>query len=247
MTVRLFSFFTKVSANDERELGQMAWVHCRSENLSCPQLFHALPLFACSTPGVGMDVNILLQQPLFPRLLVRSVSGAVRLFKCRSETEINTRFVADLTRIGQDLMNGERACRLYGFRRGGAQAPLDATGLFEQVMRLGGWSSISGSFFRYVASMNSRCTVRSTLRSYRQDEVTQVVAQVTASYGRWTSGVVREVCRRAIGEDGVIDHEAIVAIEMKHVRKLCSLVCECVLTLRFGTVAAYASDGENKT
>jgi len=80
-----------------------------------------------------------------------------------------------------------------------------------------------------------------------QDEVTQVVAQVTASYGRWTSGVVREVCRRAIGEDGVIDHEAIAAIEMEHVRKLCSLVCECVLTLRFGTVAAYASDGENKT
>jgi len=169
MTVRLFSFLTNVSANDERELGQMAWVHCRSEHLNFPHLFHALLLFACSAPGVGMDINILLQQPLFPSLLVRSVSGAVRLFKCRSETEINTRFVADLTRIGQDLMNGERACRLYGLRRRGAQALLDATGLFEQVMRLGGWSSTSGSFLRYVASMNSRGTLRSTLRSYRQD------------------------------------------------------------------------------
>jgi len=244
MTVRLFSLFTQVSAKDERDLGQMGWVHCRSEHLNFPQLFHALLLFACSAPGVGMDVNILLQQPLFPSLLVRSVSGAVRLFKSRSETEINTRFVADLTRIGQDLMNGERACRLYGFRRGGAQALLDATGLFEQVMRLGGWSSASGSFFRYVAAMNSRGTLRSTLRSFRQDDITQVVAQVSTSYGRWTSGVVREVCRRAIGDDGVIDHDAIAAIEKAHVQKLCSLLCECVLTLRFGTMDAHASDGE---
>jgi len=37
-----------------------------------------------------MDVGILLQQPLFPSLLVLSVTGAVRLFKRRSETEINT-------------------------------------------------------------------------------------------------------------------------------------------------------------
>ena len=244
MTVRLFSFFTQVSAKDERELGQMGWVHCRSEHLNFPQLFHALLLFACSAPGVGMDVNILLQQPLFPSLLVRSVSGAVRLFKSRSETEINTRFLADLTRIGQDLMNGERACRLYGFRRGGAQALLDATGLFEQVMRLGGWSASSGSFFRYVAAMNTRGTLRSTLRSFRQDEITQVVSQVTASFGMWTSGVVRDVCLRAIGGDGVIDHDAIAAIESDHVKKLCSLLCQCVLTLRFGTVAAYTSDEE---
>jgi len=71
-----------------------------------------------------------------------------------------------------------------------------------------------------------------------------VVAQVSTSYGRWTSGVVREVCRRNIGDDGVIDHDAIAAIEMAHVQKLCSLLCECVLTLRFGTMAAHASDGE---
>jgi len=54
------------------------------------QLFHAQLHFGCSAPGVGMDVGILLQQPLFPSLLVLSVTGAVRLFKRRSETEINT-------------------------------------------------------------------------------------------------------------------------------------------------------------
>jgi len=242
--VRLFSFFTQMSAKDEREVGQLGWVHCRSEHLNFPQLFHALLHFGCSAPGVGMDVGILLQQPLFPSLLVRSVAGAVRLFKRRSETEINTRFVADLARIGQDLMNGERACRLYGFRRGGAQALLDATGLFEQVMRLGGWSTTSGSFFRYIASMNSRGTLRSTLRSFRQDEITQVVAQVMATYGKWTSGVVRDVCRRAIGEDGEVSQDAVVEIENDHVKKLCSMVCQCVLTLRFGTEDAHSSDDD---
>jgi len=115
MTVRLLSFFTQMSAKDEAEVGQLAWVHCRSEHLNCSQLFHALLLFACSAPGVGMSVPTLLQQPRFPSLLVRSLTGAVRLFKRRSKTEINTRFVSDLARIGQDFINGERSCRLYSF------------------------------------------------------------------------------------------------------------------------------------
>jgi len=129
--------------------------------------------------------------------------------------------VADLVRIGQDLMNGERACRLYGFRRGGAQALLDTSGLFEEVMRLGRWSTTSGSFFRYIASMNSRGRLRSTLRSFRQVEITQVVPQVMATYGKWTSGVVRDVRRRSIGEDGEVIQDAIVEIESDHVEKLC--------------------------
>jgi len=138
MTVRLFSFFTQVSAEEERELRQKGWFHCRSERLNFSKLSHAPLLFACFAMCAGMDEKTLLQQPLFPSPLVRSVSGAVRLFKSCSKSEINTRFVADLTRIGQDLMNRERARRLSGFRRGGAQALLNATGLIEQVIRLGG-------------------------------------------------------------------------------------------------------------
>jgi len=111
-------------------------------------------------------------------------------------------------------------------------------------MRLGGWSSSCGSFVRCVAAMNSRGTLRSTQRSFRQDEITQIVAQVSNSHGGWTAGVAREVCRRAIEDEGVIDHGAIATINMAHVQKLCSLMCECVLTLRNGTIAALASDGE---
>jgi len=59
--------------------------------------------------------------------------------------------------------------------------------------------------------------------------------------------VAREVCRRAIGDDGVIDHDAIAEINMAHVQKLCLLLCECVLTLRSGTIAAHASDGKQLT
>ena len=119
---------------------------------------------------------------------------------------------------------------------------IDATGLFEQVMRLGGWSAISGSFFRYIAAMNTQGTLRSTFRSFRQDEVTQVVAHVMATYAKWSSSVLRDVCRRAIREDGVVDQDAVVAIEKDHVKILCSLVCDCVLTFRFGTEDAHSSD-----
>lgn len=218
-------------------IGQTAYVHCNSEHMNFPQLFHGLVYFACSAPGVGVDVNKLNQQYLFPSLLQRSVGGTAALFKKRSETELNARFVADLERIGMAYINGERACRMYGFRRGGAQALLNQTGLFEQVMRLGGWRSDSNSFLKYVTAMNSRGTLRSTLRSFRKDEVTQVVAQVVATYNTWTSGVVRDLCSRALGEDGFVDARAVTDIQTKHVKDLCSLICQCVLILRQGSGA----------
>jgi len=92
--------------------------------------------------------------------------------------------------------------------------------------------------------MNSRGRLRSTLRSFRQDEITQVVPQVMATYGKWTSGVVRDVRRRSIGEDGEVSKDAIVEIERDHVEKLCAMVCQCVLTLRFGTEDAHSSDDD---
>jgi len=216
------------------ELGSDAHVQCPSEHLNVPQLFMTLLLFACSAPGVGVDVGMLHAQPLFPSLQARSVSGAVSFFKRRSETEINARFIADLGRIGMALLNGERACRMYGFRRGGAQMLLDLTGKFEQVMRLGGWTVTSSSILSYLTAMNSRGTLRSTLRSFRQNEVTQIVAQLSSAYSRWTVGVVRDVVQRALGETGEVDHAAIVAIEAQNVKVLCTLMTECVLALRNG-------------
>jgi len=207
--IRFFIYYAQMTAADEAELGQSALVLCNSEHLNFPQLFSGLVFFACSAPGVGADVNRLGQQYLFPSLLQRSVKGTAALFKKRTETEVNNRFLADLSRIGMAYINGERACRLYGFRRGGAQALLNATGLFEQVMRLGGWRTDSGSFFKYITAMNSRGTLRSTLRSFRVDEVTQVVAQVMASYSHWTAGVVRDLSSRALGKDSGVDADCV--------------------------------------
>lgn len=235
--IRLYSYFAEVTLAEEEKIGQTAFVHCNSEHLNFPQLFNSLMLFACSAPGVGVDASKLEKQYLFPSLLQRSVSGTAALFKKRSETEVNNRFVADLERIGRAYINGERACRMYGFRRGGAQALLNETGLFEQVMRLGGWRADSNSFLKYVTAMNSRGTLRSTLRSFRRDEVTQVVAQVMASYKEWTAGVVRDLCTRAIGEDGFVAADVVADIEKRHTNQICTIICECVLTLRSGSGA----------
>jgi len=234
MTVRIFSYFSKVSATDVEELGSDAYVQCPSEHLNVPQLFMTLLLFACSAPGIGVDVGMLHNQPLFPSLLARSLSGVVSFFKRRSETEMNTRFIADLARIGMSLMNGERACRMYGFRRGGAQFFLDLTGKFELVRRLGGWTVTSSSILSYLTAMNCRGTLRSTLRSSSQNEVTQVVAQLSLTYSRWTVGVVRGVVQRALTQDGKVGHAELVAIEEINVKVLCTLLTECVLALRSG-------------
>ena len=173
-----------------------------------PQLFNSLLLFSSSAPSVGTEVGMLYLHPQLPSLLARCVSGAISLFKRRSETEINTRFLADLTRIGMALMLGERACWVYGFRRGGAQALLDLTRIFDQVIRLGGWSVTSTSIIKYLSKMHARGTQRSTLRSFRADAVTQIIAQLTFTYSRWTVGVVWVVAQRALGEIGVVDPAA---------------------------------------
>lgn len=233
--VRFYSFYAEVTLAEEEQIGQSAYVHCNSEHLNFPQLFMGLLHFATSAPGVGVDVTRLNQQYLFPSLLQRSVKGTAALFKKRSETEVNSRFVADLGRIGRAYINGERACRMYGFRRGGAQALLNETGLFEQVMRLGGWRPDSNSFLKYVTAMNSRGTLRSTLRSFRKDEVTQVVAQVVGTYNAWTAGVVRDLCSRALGEDGTVNADVVANLEKKHATLLCAMICKCVLVLRSGS------------
>jgi len=247
MTVRLYSYFTVVSEHDVRNVGANSYVHCPCEHLNVPQLFNSLLLFASSAPGVGTDVGMLYLQPLFPSLLSRSVSGAVSLLKRRSETEINTRFLADLSRVGLALMLGERACRMHGFRRGRAQVLLDLTGKFELVMRLGGWTVTSTSVIKYLSNMNARGTLRSSLRSFRADEVTQIVAQLTSTYSRWTVGVVREVVQRALGEGGVVGRAACASIEQDSVKVLCTLLCECVLALRHGKEGAAESDDDKAT
>lgn len=233
--IRFYSFFAEVTLAEEEQIGQSAYVHCNSEHLNFPQLFMGLMNFATSAPGVGVDVSQLNKQYLFPSLLQRSVRGTAALLKKRSETEVNCRFVADLERIGRAYIKGERACRMYGFRRGGAQALLNETGLFEQVMRLGGWRPDSNSFLKYVTAMNSRGTLRSTLRSFRKDEVTQVVAQVVGTYNAWTAGVVRDLCVRAIGEDGQVNADAVADVEKRHTDQLCGMICQCVLVLRSGS------------
>ena len=194
--------FSTVTATDLDELRSDAHVRCPSEHLNVPQPFMTLLKFACSALGIGVDVGILKKQPLIPRLLARSLTGVVSLFKRRSETEIHARFIADLSRIDMSLIIGERACRMYGFRRGGAQFLLDLTGKIEFVMRPGGWTVTSSSIRSYLTAMNSRGTLRSTLRSFSHNEVTQVVAQLSSTYSRWTVGVARDVVQLALTDDG---------------------------------------------
>jgi len=244
LNVRVFSFFANVSTEEEKHHGVQAFVQCPSEELNLPQLLQPVVLFSLSAPGVHMDMVILAEQPIFPSLSQRTMAGCVAFFKKRSETDVNGRFVADLARIGQDLVLGERACRMYGFRRGGAQALLDRTGLYEQVMKLGEWNPTSNSFLRYITQMNARGTLRSTLRSFAQDDVTQVVAQLLSTYNTWAVGLVRDLCAHASFRDGVVDHAAMVEFEAKNVKVLGTLVCECVLSLRNGKEEEAASERE---
>jgi len=93
--------------------------------------------------------------------------------------------------------------------------------------------------------MNAKGTLRSTPRSFTPDEITQVVAQLMGSYSEWAVGVVRRLYVQADVEDGQMVHSSVAAFEAENVRVLCSIVRECILTLRHGKAdEAVSSDDE---
>jgi len=124
---------------------------------------------------------------------------------------------------------------------------LNETSLFEQVMRLGGWRADSSSLFKNVTATDSRGTLRSTLRSLQENEVTQVVAQVMATYNTWTAAVVRDLSTRALGQVRSVDAGFVAKIEANHVKKLCVMVSQCVLVLHQGTgdTEGFSDDDED--
>lgn len=96
-------------------------------------------MLALSHPALGLDTLTLLDKPLFVGITLREHIGVVSLLRPRMEDEENTRFLAVLALIGEPPVDGERACRMYGFQRGGGQKLLNQTGKFELVMRITDW------------------------------------------------------------------------------------------------------------
>jgi len=232
--IRVYSYFAYVSPEEEERVGMMAAVQCTAEHLNLPQWYMGALLTAAKTPAVLSGGVSLGDQPVFASLSVGGKNSKVLHMRRRTPDEINERLTRDLRRIGQDVQNGEQAIRMYGFRRGGAQHMLNWSGKFELVMRLGDWRPDSDSFLVYMTNMNARGTLRSTLRSYGQDDVTQVVAQVTATYNKWTLGVVRNLCDRVLGKEQPMSLSEVTAFDEAASRELCAMFIKCVLQLRHG-------------
>jgi len=127
----------------------------------------------------------------------------------------------------------------------GAQALLHETGHCEQVMHLGGRRPDASSIFKYIKAINSRRTLRSTLRSFRTDELTQVFAQVMATDNQWTAAAVRDVSARVLQQDGGVDGELVAKIGAQHVKKLRFIICQCVFVLRQGADEVHGSSDDD--
>lgn len=233
LIIRVYSFFAFVSEEEEEALGNSTVIQCASEHMNLPQLFMGALCLAAGSPSVANNGSILADLPLFP-CMSSGKSFKVIFNRRRTSQEINDRLARDLRRIGQDRMDGQRAVCMYGFRRGGAQHLLDVTGKYELVMRLGDWKPDSSSFFVYLTNMNARGTLRSTLRSYAKDDVTQMVAQIMAMHNSWTLDVVRSLRERMTGKAAPMDAAAVVAFDNQAAAKLCWVMIECVLQLRHG-------------
>lgn len=242
LVMRIFSCFAEVSAAEQEELGRSNVMRCPSQHLNLPSLYQGLLCLAIEHPLVSMDPLILADTPLFTSTSARSRRGAVGAIRPMSEHEMHSRFAADSARIGESRVNGQRPCRMYGFRRGGAQDLLDRTGDYELVMRLGDWKANSDSFLVYLTNMHARGTLRSTLRSYRVDEVMQTVAQVTQAHTQWVISNLQRWRSIVASAEGPSQQE-VADYERKSVDTLARILCELTLVLRNGARAADDGNG----
>ncbi|KAK1869317.1 hypothetical protein I4F81_011795 [Pyropia yezoensis] len=240
--VRLYSYFAYVSQEEEDSLGSPTVIPCNTEDTNLPQLFKGVLALAASSPVVGNNGAVLSDLPVIPQMSTAGNRHSDLLLRPR--TDINERLTRDLRRVGLDLNNGQRAVSLYGFRRGGSQDLLDWSAKFELVMRLGDWKVDSTSFFIYLTNMNARGTLRSTLRSYGQNDVSQTVAQIMAAHNKWAVGVVASLRARVLGQEAPLDAAGVTAFDLGAAAKLCTIFIECVLLLRYGRADAVPDSEE---
>lgn len=244
LIVRIYSYYAYVSPEEEAELGMQTVIQCNNAETNLPQLFMGVLSMAAAAPVVSNNGAILADMPVFPHMATGGNRNVVLFLRPR--TDVNERLTRDLRRIGMDLNNGERAVRTYGFRRGGSQDLLDWSGKYELVMRLGDWNVKSTSFFTYVTNMNARGTLRSTLRSYGQDDVTQTVSQIMAMHNQWAVEVVASLRARVLGSEPPLDAAGVTAFDNAAAAKLCSLFIACVLQLRHGRADGKPHDSDDE-
>lgn len=230
--VRIYSYNPYVSPEEEAKLGSQTVIQCDTPEANLPQLFKGVLCMAAAAPVVDNNGAVLAQLPVFPHM--STGGGRNTVLFLRPRTNINERLTRDLQRIGMDMNNGERASRMYGFRRGGAQELLGRTGKYEFVMRLGDWNVESTSFFTYITYMNARGTLRATLRSFGQDDVSQTVAQVLATHSKWAADVVPSLRARVMGQQPPLDNAGVSAFDKEAAARLSSMFVETVLQLRHG-------------
>lgn len=242
--MRFYSYYAYVSPEEETQLGMQTMIQCASAETNLPQLFMGVLSMAAAAPVVGNNGTILADMPVFPHMSTGGNRNVVLFLRPR--TDVNERLTRDLRRIGMDMNNGERAVRTYGFRRGGSQNLLDRTGKYELVMRLGDWKLKSTSFFTYITNMNARGTLRSTLRSYGQDDVTQTVAQIMAMHNQWTVQVVSSLRARVMGIQEPLDAAGVTAFDKAAAAKLCTMFIDCILQLRHGRADGKATESDNE-
>lgn len=197
-TLWLYSCFADATEKEVAEVGKTRALRCTADHLNLPALLPGVLSLALEHPEISMETVSLAQQPLFYSISVRTQSGAVAFPRPKAPNEVNARFAADLSSSGEQRVNGERPCRMYGFRRGGAQDLLDKTGDYKLVMRICDWSANSDGFLVYLSKMNCIGTFRNTLMSYKKEEVTEVVSQSVHAHKSWVLCHMRQLPARAV-------------------------------------------------
>jgi len=232
VTIRFFSYYAVVTKTDRAVAGDLTVVRCPDVWCNIPALYGGL-LGIQGDDGSAQPFHANFHETLlFTKLGASKSGGTTDTGQMLADGALGNRLVLDCADLGTEVTQGVVLNGPYGFRRGGSQYLLMELGNIDLVMRLGGWTSKSDSFLRYICNLTIRGSWLTTLETCPLEEVVQIASATVRSHKDWVSRLSRATAERLWESAKIAAANA--ASEEDGLTLLMSIVSSVFRTLRYG-------------
>ena len=232
VTIRFFSYYAVVTKKNHTVAGDLTVVRCLDVWCNIPALYGGL-LGIEGDHGSAQPFHANFHETLlFTKLGASKSGGTTDTGQMPADGALGNRLVLDCADLGTEVTQGVVLNGPYGFRRGGSQYLLMELGNIDLVMRLGGWTSKSDSFLRYICNLTIRGSWLTTLETCPLDEVVQIASATVRSHKDWVSRLSRATAERLWESADIAAAKA--ASEEDGLTLLLSIVSSVFRTLRYG-------------
>ena len=192
MSVRFFYFYDEPTDEDEAEVGGGTCIRCLFEWCNLPELYGGLLAICEQDPVCDGFAGSFRDLPVFVKLSKGTRAGATASSLQMANQALASRLAIDCLDVCLDLTQGAILNGPNGFHRGGTHVVMVGTGKADLIMHLSGWTRRTDSFLFHVTYAGVRGTLSTTLRSYRQEEITPAAHAAIDPQCNWVTRLVHE-------------------------------------------------------